>query len=219
MAYVMTYSSLLEDMRNYLERGLSTDPQVYAQLPRLIAMAEKQIATELKPQGFERWVNAQFTAGNPVFTKPNRWRETISVTAGVGTGNNTRVTLFPRSYQTLVDYWPDRTQTAAWTADTPLYYADYDYKHFFFAPTPAAAYPWELGYWELLAPLDDTNQTNWLTQYAPQVILYQALLQATPFLKNDDRIGVWQAAYDRAAQAMLTMDVRKQADVSDSRSA
>lgn len=219
MAYVMTYSSLLEDLRNYLERGTSTDPQVYNQLPRLIAMAEKQIATELKPQGFERYVNTQFIAGNPVFTKPNRWRETISIFAGVGTGNRERVAVYPRPYQLLNVYWPDRSQTTAWTRDTPVYYADYDYKHFYFAPTPAEAYPWELGYWELLAPLDDTNTTNWLTEYAPQVLLYQSLLQATPFLKNDERIGTWQGAYDRSAQALLNMDVRKQSDNNDSEAA
>jgi hypothetical protein len=67
------------------------------------------------------------------------------------------------------------------------------------APTPDAAYPAELVYYEEPALLDNSNQTNFITQYMPNLLLYAALLEATPFLKNDERIGVWQAQYDRAA--------------------
>jgi hypothetical protein len=39
--------------------------------------------------------------------------------------------------------------------------------------------------------------------------LYGALLEATPFLKNDERIPVWQQMYDRAAQALNGEDLSK----------
>lgn len=48
---------------------------------------------------------------------------------------------------------------------------------------------------QLPALLSPENQTNWLTDYAPDVLLYAILLEAVPFLKNDERIPVWESAY------------------------
>jgi hypothetical protein len=57
--------------------------------------------------------------------------------------------------------------------------------------------------------LDDVVQTNWLSEYAPQLLLYGTLLEATPFLKNDERIPVWQSMYDRAAAMLNGEDLAK----------
>ncbi len=53
MAETMTFASLKEDMRRYLERGFTfaTDQIVFEQLPRLINLAERRIARELKVEG------------------------------------------------------------------------------------------------------------------------------------------------------------------------
>jgi hypothetical protein len=64
-------------------------------------------------------------------------------------------------------------------------------------------------YYELPVLLDDSTQTNWLTDYAPNLLLYGALLEATPFLKNDDRITTWQNFYQSAANALNTEDLKK----------
>ena len=52
----VTYTTLLADLRRYLERGFTqdSDPLVYEQLPRLITLAERRIARELKVEGFLR---------------------------------------------------------------------------------------------------------------------------------------------------------------------
>ena len=48
MGYSMTYDSLLDDVRRYLERGFTeeSDKIVYEQLPRLITLGERRIARE-----------------------------------------------------------------------------------------------------------------------------------------------------------------------------
>jgi len=43
-------------------------------------------------------------------------------------------------------------------------------------------------------------------------------LEATPFLKSDERIQVWQAMYDRAAQALTGEDMKRIMDRSATRS-
>lgn len=207
MAYSMTFDSLQEDLRSYLERGFTaeSDSIVYNQLPRLINMAERQIARDLKVQGFIKSGLTNTAIGESVYEKPARWRETISVSIA-GTP------IFSRSFEYLRAYWPNPAQTA-----TPQFYADYDYSHWLLAPTPAAVAAMEILYYELPPLLDSTNQTNWLSEYAPNLLLYGALLEATPFLKNDERISVWQGMYTRAAQSLSTEDMKKVLDRTSTR--
>jgi len=205
MSTTMTFASLQQDLRRYLERGFTptSDEIVYEQLPRLINLAERRIARELKVEGLINVLTGTFTVGLAVYPKPDRWRQTVSFNYGTGTNNDTYTQIFPRSYEYVRSYWPDRTQTGA-----PIFYADYDYENWIVSPTPDAAYPFEVLVYQLLPLLDDASQTNWLTQYAPQLLLYASLLEATPFLKNDERIGIWQQMYDRAAQALNGEDLK-----------
>lgn len=43
-------------------------------------------------------------------------------------------------------------------------------------------------------------------------MLYGTLLQAMPFLKNDDRIGTWQAMYQQAMDILTNEDKLRVAD-------
>lgn len=204
MPAAMTYTSLKTDVRNYLERGSITDPIVFEQIPRLITLAERRIARELKIQGFQTVVVTNMQANLAVYAKPDRWRETISINIGTGVGNNTRTPVFSRSYEYVRNYWPNESVTG-----TPEFYADYNYSNWVFAPTPDAAYPMEILYYELPPLLDDTNETNWLTEFAPNVLLYASLVEATPFVKDDQRVQLWQTYYDRAIAALNGEDLAK----------
>jgi hypothetical protein len=205
--YTMTYSSLLEDVRRYLERGFTaeSDQIVYEQLPRLITLGERRISRELKIQGFIRAVTTPLQAGVATYRKPDRWRDTVSMTLN-------GAPIFARSYEYCRNYWPDEAQTA-----TPQFYADYDYNHWLITPTPNADSTLEVMYYEQPRFLGEDFQTNWLTEYAPDLLLYATLLEATPFLKKDERIGTWQQLYDRAAQAINGEDLKKIMDRSAQR--
>ena len=206
MATTMTFTTLQQDVRRYLERGTTyaSDPVVFEQIPRLINLAERRIARELKIQGFINVVAGTLQTGVSVYNKPDRWRDTVSINIGTGSQNNTRKILFSRVYEYMLSYWPDRTAT-----EEPIFYSDYDFSHWLIAPTPDEEYPFEILYYELPPLLDDAVQTNWLTEYAPQLLLYGTLLEATPFLKNDERMPVWQSMYDRAAAMLNGEDLAK----------
>jgi hypothetical protein len=214
MPQAMTFTNLKDDVRNYLERGASaaTDPIVYEQIPKLINLAERRIARDLKLQGFQTVVTTTMQTGVCVMPKPDRWRETVSINIGTGTLQNTRKTLFTRSYEYCRAYWPDQTELGE-----PTFYADYDYQHWLFAETPDENYPIEIVYYELPPLLDDEQQQNWLTNYAPNALLYGTLLEATPFLKNDERIPVWQSFYDMAVSSLNQEDIKKIIDRSTTR--
>jgi len=201
MAASMTYTSLVDDIASYLERS---DAQTLAKIPTFIMLAEQVIASEIKFLGNLTVNNSTMVIGEAVIAKPARWHKTVSVNVVVA---GERQPVFLRKYEYLREYWPDATATSV-----PAYYADYDYTHWLVAPTPAAAYTFEILYYQRLQPLDDTNQTNWFTEYAPQALLYGALLQAMPFLKNDERIPMWQAQYQQIIQTLKTEDVQRMGD-------
>jgi len=211
MPTALTFNSLQDDLRAYLERGASTDPTVFGQLPRLINLAERALADRLKILGFLNPVTSTFGIGDSVIAKPDRWRRTASISFGLGTTQE-RTPIFPRSYEYCRMYWPDEGLTGV-----PRFYADYDYEHWLIVPSPDSAYPFEVNIWQLPPLLDDTNQTNWTTIFAPNVILHGALVQAIPYLKNDERIPVWEAIYERDVAILEQQDIKRIIDRTSTR--
>jgi len=183
-AVVMTYDSLVSDIQSYLER---TDEATLEKIPTFIMLAEQVIAAELKFLGNLTVNTSNFVQGQATVDKPARWHKTVSMNVTV---SGTRQPVLLRKYEYLREYWPDPAQESV-----PAYYCDYDYTHWLIAPTPDDDYAFEVLYYERVQPLDSSNQSNWFTQFAPQALLYGSLLQAMPFLKNDDRIPMWQSQY------------------------
>jgi hypothetical protein len=58
------------------------------------------------------------------------------------------------------------------------------------APVPDGAYAGEIQYWQRIPSLAGAA-TNWLMTLHPDLYLYGSLMQAAPYLKDDDRIQVW----------------------------
>lgn len=76
-------------------------------------------------------------------------------------------------------------------------------------PPPASSTPamLEMWYYSTLPAISNSNPTNWvLTQY-PDLYLYGSLVHTAPYLKNDERIQVWENMY----QAILK-DIEVEAD-------
>lgn len=208
MPTAMTFSSLRDDLKRYSERGAAvSDQTVYDQLPQIINLAERRMARELKIQGFINAVTSAMVTGQRAYAKPDRWRETVSMSIGTGTGNNTRVYLRELSYEAAGVYWPSMTSTSQ-----PKFYADYDYENWLIAPTPDAAYTWEVMYWQLPPLLDANTQTNWLTDYAPNALLHGCLVELYGFLKNAEEGAKWTAEYDRDMGALAGEDLQKIVD-------
>ena len=200
-AAVMTYDSLVENIQSYLER---TDTATIEKIPLFIMLAEQVIASQIKFLGNLTVQTSNMVASQPVIEKPARWHKTVSMNVTV---NGVKQPVLLRKYEYLREYWPDATQESV-----PEFYCDYDYSHWLVAPTPAAAYAFEVLYYERVQPLDSSNQTNWFTQYAPQALLFGSLLQAMPFLKNDSRVAIWQQMYSQYMDILVAEDKLRIAD-------
>jgi hypothetical protein len=200
-ASVMTYDSLTTDITQYLERS---DTAVVQQIPQFIMLAEFEIAQQIKTLGQQQVVESVMTVGNPIIQKPARWRKTTSMNLTTQSGQIQPIYL--RKYEYLRSYSPSVSTTS-----TPLYYADYNYDNWIVAPTPDYAYAFEVLYYERIQPLSSETQTNWLTQNAPNAMLYGTLLQSMPFLKNDQR-QIFQQKYSEAMSVLKAEDQLRIAD-------
>lgn len=76
-------------------------------------------------------------------------------------------------------------------------------------PPPSVTAPTMLDLWYFarLPALSTTAQTNWALTSFPDLYLYGSLVHTAPYLKNDDRVAVWESMY----QAILR-DLEVQAD-------
>lgn len=61
-----------------------------------------------------------------------------------------------------------------------------------FAPAPADTYATKMTYWRKIAALSDTNTSNWLLADHPDIYVYGTLVHTAPYLKDDNRLQIWQ---------------------------
>ena len=196
MSVIQTYDSLVLNVQQYMERN---DPDFIAQIPNLIALAESNIAAELKTYLQLIVVETTIAQNQTVLNKPARWRKTVSMKT-----NGKPVLLRSQDYvaQYLSESDPGQ----------PKYYADYDYNNWNFAPAPDQDYPVEIIYYAEIQPLDAENQQNLWTAIAPQAMLYGTLLQAQGYLKALDKLPVWKQYYVDAVSALKTEDQVRNVD-------
>jgi hypothetical protein len=200
-SWTMTYDSLNAYVLQYLERS---DQATINAIPTFITLAEFEIATEIKTLGQLQIVESTMNSGSPSLAKPARWRKTVSMNYTDALGNKNPLLL--RKYEYLINYAQNSTTTGA-----PLYYSDTMWDWWYVSPTPDQAYAFEVLYYERIAPLSSANQTNWLTQNAPTAMLYGTLLQAMPFLKNDQR-QIFQPKYTEAMKSLKDEDITRVGD-------
>jgi len=194
----MTWDSLNAIVLQYLERS---DTAVVNAIPTFITLAEFEIAQEIKTLGQLQLVQSSMQANQPSLQKPARWRKTVSMNVTDSLGNKNPVLL--RKYEYCINYSQNNS-----TPTLPSFYADTDWDHWFLSPAPDQAYVFEVLYYERIAPLSTTNQTNWLTMNAPNAMLYGTLLQAMQFLKNDQRT-IFQQKYTEAMAALKAEDTSR----------
>jgi hypothetical protein len=195
-AYQMTYDNLIQDIINYMERN---DDQFVAQIPSLIGLAESAIAAELKTYLQMTVVETTLLENQVILAKPARWRKTVSM-------KTNGKPMLMRSQDYIAQYQSESDPSV------PLYYAEYDYNNWAFAPAPDQDYPVEIIYYSEIQPLDESNQQNLFTREAPQAMLFGTLLQAQGYLKALDKLPVWKSYYTDCLAALKKEDNTRRVD-------
>lgn len=191
-----TYDELQTSMSNWLNRD-----DLDAFLPDFIALFETDVERELRvapmliravtvPSADE---NREVLPGDFLELKAIQFNSTPPVVPQYRTAAWLRAWL--------------RTSPAS--PGTPQFYA-IEGNHLVFEKTPNDI-PLDILYYQAIPRLADDNQTNWLLTAAPDVYLYGSLIHSAPFLKDDERVAVWDTLYRRALSNLAKADSRAQA--------
>jgi len=73
-------------------------------------------------------------------------------------------------------------------------------------PSPDAVYTTSMLYYKTFTALSDSNTTSEMLTNNPDVYLYGTLLEAEPFIMNDQRVGLWLAAFEKAVSDIQNQD-------------
>lgn len=190
-----TYAGLKTSIANWLNR---TDLTSY--IPDFIALAEARISRDLRLRSQVTSATITTTAGVQSASLPTGWLEFENVTVA---GNpNTQLTYV--NIQHLDTKFPENSYTGQ-----PVVYS-IEGQQILFGPTPDAVYSVPVLYYKRLDSLSADADTNWLLTYHPNIYLFAALSEAAPFLKEDDRILIWETKYKNDCEALQEADTSGQ---------
>ena len=65
-------------------------------------------------------------------------------------------------------------------------------------PSPDSTYTASIIYYTRIAALSDSATSNWLLAAHPDIYLFGTLVEAEPYLKNDERMPMWTTRLDKA---------------------
>lgn len=190
----MTYDELVTNIRNYTEVGSNVFTN--AVINTFITMAENRIMRDIDLDVFKKEVTGTMTSGNKFLTTPTdllTHRYLLLTSAG-----GEQIFLDFRDTSFMKEYWADGTDTGV-----PKYYAVWDQNTFYVAPTPSSNYAAELGYIYRPAQLSSTNNTTWISNNAPEALLYACLIQAYSYTKGPlEMLNFFEKSYAQALQGL-----------------
>lgn len=166
--------------------GRDQDTTLIARVPWFIQSLESKMNRSL----FVRQMEQRSTAlTNPTATEP----EFIALPSDFQTMRRIRITGGVQSGIPFLEYKSnqqmDEYKACHVTSGQPQYFTIFG-NEIELGPSPDAIYTLEMVYRQNIPPLA-TNSTNWLLTLAPDLYLYGALMEASPYIKKDARIPVW----------------------------
>ena len=187
---ISTYSELQTAVANWLDRDDLT-----ARIPEFIALAEARFNRILRLRSMEAKYTANTVAGQRNLALPANYIQMRNFQVN----SNPLTTL---SYVTPEIY--DRLWGGS-TSGTPKFYTILA-NEVSFGPIPASVMQVEMLFYKKFDNLSVTTTTNLLLTDAPDIYLYGSMLEAEPFIMNDERVPLWATALERAGTDMQEQD-------------
>lgn len=191
------YDRLRETIASWLNRQNLTE-----QIPAFIAMAESEIALTLRDRRMIVTVTAPTDCGS--IELPTDWLEAVRISMA---GGRT-----PLRYVPLSEVNPDRYEAQG---DSAARYYTIRGNTLDIRPAPAQIEipdpppdplpvqpSVEVVYYARVPALSDATPTNWLLEQEPGAYIYGTLLQAAPYMIDDERVPMWTSLYNGLVQRL-----------------
>lgn len=185
-----TYAQLKTAIQDYTE---NTETSFVTNLPTFIRAAEDRIFKLVDLEIFRKNATSALTTSDPYLTVPTDYLSSFSLSI---TNGSSKEFLLQKDVNYLQEYNPNPATTG-----TPKYYAFFDKDNFIIAPTPDSNYAVELHYYYRPASLTAgaDSATTWLSDNAPNALLYGSLVEAYIYMKGEqDMLQMYEKQFTEA---------------------
>jgi len=187
---ISNYTELKTAVANWLDRDDLTD-----RIPEFIALAEARFNRVLRLRSMETKQTASTVSGQRNYALPTNYIQMRNFQINT----NPLTTL---SYVTPEIY--DRLWGGS-QVGTPKFYTILS-DEVSLGPSPASVMTLEMLFYKKFDNLSVSTATNWLIINAPDVYLYGSMLEAEPFIMNDERVPLWAQALQRSVSDLQEQD-------------
>lgn len=194
---ITNYSELKSSIADWLNRDDLTSV-----IPDFIALAEAQFNRSIRHRSMvtrsTASIDSRFSA------TPGDWMQTVQLILDTDP-------IQPLDYVTIETINEKRAASSA--VSRPRYFAHVGTEIEVY-PSPDTTYTAELIYYAKLAALSDSNTSNWLLSLSPDIYLYGSLIQATPYLRDDERLPTIVSLYSQMVEDMNISNQRTRGQTS-----
>ncbi len=185
-----TYAQLKTAIQDYTE---NTETSFVTNLPVFIRAAEDRIFKLVDLEIFRKNATASVTQGNQYLALPTDFLAFFSLSI---TNGSSKEFLLHKDVNFIQEYNPNPATTG-----TPKYYAMFDVDNVILAPTPDSNYACEIHYYYRPASLTAgaDSGTTWLSDNAPNALLYGSLVEAYIYMKGEqDMLQMYEKQFTEA---------------------
>jgi len=187
---ISDYTELKTAVANWLDRDDLAD-----RIPEFIALAEARMNRVLRLRMMESKYTASTIASQRNYALPARYIQM----------RNFQLNTSPI---TSLSYVSPEIYDRLWGGSqggTPLFYTIIA-NELQLGPIPGSVITMEMLFYKKVSALSASNTTELMLTDNPDVYLYGALLEAEPFVMNDERIGVWAQGFEKAIVDLQEQD-------------
>ena len=187
---ISDYTELKTAVANWLDRDDLAD-----RIPEFIALAEARMNRVLRLRMMESKYTASTIASQRNYALPASYIQM----------RNFQLNTSPL---TSLSYVSPEIYDRLWGGSqggTPLFYTIIA-NELQLGPIPGSVITMEMLFYKKIGALSASNTTELMLTDNPDVYLYGALLEAEPFIMNDERIGVWAQGFEKAIVDLQEQD-------------
>ncbi len=184
------YTQLQTAVANWLDRDDLTD-----RIPEFIALGEARMNRVLRLRMMESKYTASTVAAQRNYNLPTGYVQMRNFQI-----NTSPIT--PLQYVSPEIY--DRLWGGS-TGGTPQFYTIIA-KEIQLGPIPGSVLTMEMLFYKKITALSASNQTEQMLTDNPDIYLYGALLEAEPFIMNDERVALWAKGFAQAVADLQEQD-------------
>lgn len=191
-----THAELKATISRWLMRSDLTE-----EIPSFISLAEAEISRRLRTR--QMMTRARIEATSRYVKLPAGWRKAWNVQRVADD--------YPLEYLAPVEMDKLRhaiSQNLVTAPPACSYYSLFG-NTIEFLPEPTSADPvnMEMLYYIKIPSLTEETDSNWLLRTHPDLYLYGALMHSAPFLRDDERVGLWKQLFEDALASANIEDV------------